>query len=211
MIGKIYVIENQVNHKKYIGKTYNTIEHRWKEHIRDSCREHLCHRPLYVAMAKYGIKNFTISLLEETDCLEEREVYWINQFDTYNNGYNATIGGDGRPKYLYDDLIQDFKNGLLIKEIADKYQCDLTTVTRALHSENLDGRANRAIRLGHAVKQYSLNGELLNEFPSQKAAARFLISQNLAKGTDAGVAAHISQAIRGNRQTAYGFKWQAQL
>lgn len=181
---------------------------RWKEHLQDYKKEHLSHRPLYSAMQKYGIENFSISLIEETDNLEEREVYWIAFYDTYNNGYNATIGGDGRPKYNYDSIIQDYKSGMLIKDIAYKYQCDLTTVTRALHSENIDGRQNRAKKLGHTVAQYSLNDVFLNEFPSQKAAARFLIQENLAKGTDAAVAGHISQVVRGLRKTAYGFKWK---
>lgn len=35
---------------------------------------------------------------------EEREVYWIEKFHSFKNGYNATVGGDGR-KYLDYDLI----------------------------------------------------------------------------------------------------------
>lgn len=32
----IYKIENNINGKIYIGKTLNTPEQRWKEHVRDS-------------------------------------------------------------------------------------------------------------------------------------------------------------------------------
>ena len=32
----IYKITNSINGKSYIGQTQNTIEERWKEHIKDS-------------------------------------------------------------------------------------------------------------------------------------------------------------------------------
>ena len=55
-------------------------------------------------MRKYGIENFEISLIEETDSPEEKEIYWIEQKRSFKNGYNATIGGDGR-KYIDYDLV----------------------------------------------------------------------------------------------------------
>ena len=61
MKGYIYLIENKINGKKYIGKTYSSIEKRWKEHIKDRTR---FDRPLYRAMNKYGIENFSIQELE---------------------------------------------------------------------------------------------------------------------------------------------------
>ena len=36
MKGSVYLIENKINHKVYIGKTYLTIKERWKEHIKES-------------------------------------------------------------------------------------------------------------------------------------------------------------------------------
>ena len=98
----IYQIQNDINGKIYIGKTEFSIEKRWKEHCRDYKKESEEKRPLYLAMNKYGIEHFHISLLEETDNPEERECYWIEKLGSFKYGYNATIGGDGR-KYLdYD-------------------------------------------------------------------------------------------------------------
>ena len=34
-MGFIYCITNKINKKKYIGKTLNTVDHRWKEHLKD--------------------------------------------------------------------------------------------------------------------------------------------------------------------------------
>jgi len=58
----------------------------------------------YRAMRKYGEENFYIELLETVaiESLNDREKYWIKQYDSYYNGYNSTFGGDGTIKYDYD-------------------------------------------------------------------------------------------------------------
>lgn len=49
-------------------------------------------------MRKYGIENFQVTILEsgiKRELLDEREIYWIAYYDSYNNGYNETKGGRG--------------------------------------------------------------------------------------------------------------------
>lgn len=99
-MGLIYKITNDINGKIYIGKTEFSLEKRFKEHCQDAFRERCEKRPLYAAMRKYGIEHFHIELIEETNIPEEREKYWIDYYNTYKYGYNATIGGDG--SCLYD-------------------------------------------------------------------------------------------------------------
>lgn len=56
-------------------------------------------------MNKYGIENFFIEEIEEVenpDKLNEREVFWIEYFGTFKNGYNATSGGDGKSFVDYE-------------------------------------------------------------------------------------------------------------
>ena len=94
----IYCIENIINHKKYIGLSKNCLK-RWQDHYSKSyhsVREDDLNKPLYKAMKKYGRENFSFTIIEECpiEKLQEREIYWINFLDTYNNGYNATKGGD---------------------------------------------------------------------------------------------------------------------
>lgn len=49
-------------------------------------------------MNKYGVSHFYPEAIEECDdsSLDSREVFWIQYYDSYKNGYNATIGGDGK-------------------------------------------------------------------------------------------------------------------
>ena len=46
MNGIIYKITNNINNKAYIGKTLNSLEHRFNEHKRDSRKESCEKRPL---------------------------------------------------------------------------------------------------------------------------------------------------------------------
>ena len=81
-MGYIYCITNLINSKRYIGKTTNNIDERFKEHCRDSKKERCNKRPLYDAMNKYGVENFKIEELEyveDDNKLSEREIYWINE------------------------------------------------------------------------------------------------------------------------------------
>lgn len=61
----IYKITNLINGKSYIGKTSFSIKKRFKEHQRDAFRDRNEKRPLYSAMRKYGIENFTVEQVEE--------------------------------------------------------------------------------------------------------------------------------------------------
>lgn len=92
----IYKITNDINNKIYIGQTTRDLNIRWKEHCRNGLN---CHRnyPLYQAMYKYGISHFRIESLEKVDDsnVDEREKYWINYYQSYQKGYNATKGGKG--------------------------------------------------------------------------------------------------------------------
>lgn len=99
--GVVYCIENIVNNKKYIGQTIQPLETRWKEHW-----THTKHYdfPLYRAMRKYGIKNFTIRIIDEADSeneLNSKETYWIHNMNTLcPHGYNALDGQPGNSKII---------------------------------------------------------------------------------------------------------------
>ncbi|QJX71247.1 hypothetical protein F-liban_187 [Faustovirus] len=100
-MGFIYKITCLVNLKLYIGLTTNPLKIRWKQH-KDRGKKHaklniedvIGKSKLYNAMAKYGIDNFEIEIIEEVDDgkLNERECFWIEHYDTVRNGYNILLG-----------------------------------------------------------------------------------------------------------------------
>ena len=91
MIG-IYKITNKINNKCYIGASKN-IERRWLEHKRGDNKNSL----LYSAFKKYGKENFSYEIIEQCSLEElyKREVYWIDFFQSFKNGYNLNSGGVG--------------------------------------------------------------------------------------------------------------------
>lgn len=113
-MGYIYKITNNINGKCYIGKTERTINVRWSEHIRLSRLK--LDLPLYRAFLKYGVENFSIEEVEQCNntVIDEREIYWIDYFNSYKNGYNCTAGGEGGIKtheeYI-DIIIERYLNG----------------------------------------------------------------------------------------------------
>ena len=89
----IYQITNECNGKRYVGQTKQTLRKRFTQHKCKSRNKSYRH-PLYDSIRKYGIENFTISLLEECDydIRDERETWWVSHL---NPEYNLTEGGGG--------------------------------------------------------------------------------------------------------------------
>ncbi len=93
----VYKITNTINDKIYIGITSaNRLEKRWWAHQNCINKES---RPLYNAMAKYGIDQFIITPICSTitrEYLSELEKELIQEHNTMSpNGYNLTTGGEG--------------------------------------------------------------------------------------------------------------------
>lgn len=95
------MISNNINDKVYIGLTKKDINERFESHI-DTTRK-IKKYAIHHAMLKYGIENFMITLIEQTpDIL--RECYWINYYNSFDEGYNLTMGGDGTYGYNLSEI-----------------------------------------------------------------------------------------------------------
>jgi group I intron endonuclease len=111
----IYKITNLVNQKIYIGLTTCSLRERWLGHIHCVKSDQ---RHLYCSMRKYGIDNFKIEQIDETDDYQELgrlEAYYIEKFNSRNPdvGYNLCTGGltnslddNGRARLRVSDVIQ---------------------------------------------------------------------------------------------------------
>ena len=207
--GFIYCITNNINGKMYVGKTMLTIEQRFKEHLHDAASPSKEKRPLYDAINKYGAENFSVSLLEavEYSQLNEREQYWIAEKNTYYNGYNATLGGDGTLLYDYTKMVQAYEEGKLIKDIAADFQCDIQTVRKALRAAGLDTSKNQAEKLSQRV-QATFSDGTIKIFTSYSEAARWLVAENRTSARALnGIVSCISRAARGKRASYLGIIW----
>ena len=151
----IYKITNQVNGKIYVGQSVD-ISSRWSSHKSEFKRQKYDTK-LYRAMNKYGLKNFILEIIEECpqDKLDEREVYWINYYNSYQDGYNETLGGQGLGYYTYNtqEIRQMWDDGLSVGDIMTLLQCDKATVRSRLRDyENYTIAESR--RRGRNVKYH---------------------------------------------------------
>lgn len=105
----IYMIENLVDHKKYIGQTinYNRRLYLHLHYLRNGIH---VNKHLQRAWDKYGESNFRFNLFhdltteleglsreEEKKLLDDYEISWIKFYKSSNSdfGYNLSEGGDG--------------------------------------------------------------------------------------------------------------------
>lgn len=217
MIG-IYKIQNLINGKIYIGQSVH-IQTRFNQHKNEAKNGNT--RPLYNAIRKYGIENFSFEIIEECskEMLNEREIYWIKKYDSFHNGYNLTPGGNEPYKVDIDLIYSLWNDGKSLKEIVEianvsktsvyNYLCDYSnySVTEsnrrggklayetALKNGNIKYRLNPN---STSIIQYTLSGEYIRDWSSQNQIERELgIESDL-----------IGRVLNGKQKQAGGFQWK---
>lgn len=100
-ISGIYIITCLISNKSYIGQAKD-IRKRLREHLmalnyyhKNGINKYKENDHLIKAWNKYGENNFMFDILElcNIDKLNDREIYWISYYKSYENGYNMTCGG----------------------------------------------------------------------------------------------------------------------
>lgn len=186
MIG-IYKITNKISGKSYIGQSIN-ISTRWAAHKSVSrSYETLDGNELHKDILELGLENFLFEVIEQTnvDKLDQREIYWIQYYDTYYNGYNRTLGGNGNVRLDYDKIGKLWRQGLTSKEIANILNTSSSSINVVLTNlgittkEKLE-RSKELIKNSVASYKRSVlkidleTDEIIEIFDSVSAAAREL-------------------------------------
>jgi len=111
----IYKTTNNINGKIYIGKHYSKVKNYLGSGV-----------ILKLAIKKYGRKNFSVEIIEyciDKKILSEREIYWIEYFNSRDSliGYNITKGGEGNSvsKYWLNKKLTDEHKNNISKNHAD--------------------------------------------------------------------------------------------
>ena len=95
----LYAIRNKVTGKYYVGETLY-LRKREIQHFSNLKTNKHENDYLQKSYNKYGKDAFEFIILEADNSftleeLNEKEKYYIEYFDSYKNGYNLTVGGEG--------------------------------------------------------------------------------------------------------------------
>ncbi len=168
----IYKATNSLDGKMYIGLCTNFKQRKAR---------HLClaksgvETRFYNAIRKHGADNFVWDMVEQDieslSKLKEREIFYIKLFDTYNSGYNSTLGGDGGFTGYNSGM---FKKGVVTwnagKKLSDEH-IDKLRVSHIGLRQTEEQIIKRTRSLFKQVVQISEEGVDIREFPSIKEAA----------------------------------------
>lgn len=166
-------------------------------------------------MRKYGIDNFCFEVIEECseDELNEKEVFWIKYYDSFNRdkGYNMTPGGSEPIKINPQEIYDLWDKGLSVGDIAlqlkdkmcyasvKKYLKDYEKWSKE-ESRKREGikKANLLYEEDFCFKQYDLFGNFIANWNSIATISKTL---NIPHNS-------ISNAVKGVTKQTHGFQWR---
>lgn len=198
MVG-IYKITNPKG-KVYIGKSIN-INKRLDYYKYSSHRKN--QHKLNNSISKYGFENHILEIIEQCDesKLDEREIHWIDYYNSVESGLNLTYGGEG---------------GRLSQEVKDKKSISMTGKKHSLstrkkmsdskkgHSMYTDdwrkaiSESNKGGTSSKPVLQYDKQGNFIKEWSSKIEAS---IKLNINKVS-------ITNNTSGLTKSAGGYIWK---
>ena len=187
MICGIYMIQNKVNGKIYIGQAVDIEGSRWKKHKSELRGNYHGNEHLQRDWNKYGEESVEFSILLECEenQLNTYEEYYIFELMAYDNrvGYNKNYGGyRGRPTEETRKKMSEAKKG----EKCHMY--GRTGENHPMYGNNPNGKL---------VVQINLNtNEIVKVWKCTREAER----QGFCHS-------NISACCRGKRKSHKGYKW----
>ena len=184
----IYKHTSKTSGKVYIGQT-NNINVRWKPGAYRNCAK------FYAAIQKYGWDDFEHEILEDNLTLEEanqRETYYIELYDSINNGYNLNTGGD---------------NHLASEETRNKMS---QTRKGVPHSPEHNLAISKALTGYKQTEEHKLHNRLAQHRRPVECIETGIIYESLSEAQrQTGILGEtISRQIRGKQKSTQGLHWR---
>ena len=229
MIGTIYKLTSPSG-KIYIGQTTNLKDR--KRCLYNTNKYYSGHK-LDNAIKKYGIENFKYEILVQIEMedkfllrehLDVLEIQYIEKYNSYNNGYNMTLGGSGskgcfqteESRKKISEKAKGRKGSMLGKHLTEEQKRKVSEFaktrigdknpffgkTHTTSSKNKIGIAN-----GKPVIQMDLNGNFIAEFRSARDAANSF-GKPKANSEILKVCNNYISPSNKRYKTALGYKWK---
>jgi len=196
----IYKVQNKLNGKMYIGKTIQDFEKYKHIHIRSAKNGYDlkkgCHpRIFYNAIRKYGEENFEWEILYTCDDkkkLNEKEIFFIDKYESFIKGYNMTQGGDGgdggfycRTNEIRDKISLSLMGKKRSQESKEKQSKSISGEKHPLYGIGHSDKTKEKIRLSktgdknHNYKKYKIIDPIGNEYIITGGFQKFCLKHHL--------------------------------
>lgn len=209
-MNKIYRIWNNLTGESYIGSTTKEIELRLQDHLQKSAKK--VDNKFHKAIENFGSQAFEIELLDEvetTDELAQKEIHYIEAYNTMKNGYNSDRGG-GFKKTIYQfelNNLEPIAKYDTLEEAGNSVNASRKTISNACLGSLKSAKGflwsytpeypEVEDKRSKIVYQYDLDGLLLATFSSAREASR-----KLGIGLSS-----ITRCCRGERKQTHGYRF----
>ena len=145
-MGYIYMLIDKRNGKKYVGKHNGLNKDYWSSGL----------IPNRIAK-KYSKNIFERVILEDNidnDLLNEKEIFYIKKEDSFLNGYNSTIGGDGGGHWIYNKTKEEIERIAKIKseKLTGRFFTDETKKKMSESAKNKIFTKKHRENIGKSIK-----------------------------------------------------------
>lgn len=210
---EIYKITNVVTDMVYIGATTSSADIRLADHLSKASSDGT---KLQVAMSEYPKESFQLVVIDTAtnqDELAQKEIDYIEQYNSFRSGYNSNRGG-GMQKTVYQfelDGTEPIASYQSLAEASEAVNASPKSISNACIGYNQSCNGYRwsyesiyftiqKVTNKKVVLQYDLEDNLINTFESAREASRIL-----------GIGlSSITRCCRGERRQASGFVFNYQ-
>lgn len=204
--GYIYKIESPSG-KIYIGQTINLKQRKWY-YSNLKCKTQPI---LYRSLLKYGWDAHKFEIIEkyilniDRKILNEREVYWIKEYNCFNNGLNCNIGGDGNIGYkMSDETKEKLRNANLGKKQTPEAKAkQILAQKHIIRSKEWSKNISKALKgkkkseeTKNKIRGYKHTDEAKNKMSIAKKGKQTRLGSSVSKETRKKISETIKRKIK---------------